>query len=390
MVILPLVYALLAGEPPIATTPADAPETQTRPRWLLAGQPPIATPPADAPETQTQPRRLAVGVDDRAQVSATLVDQALRAHLADLAIAPAVEARPTATLADHLEWAREHLATGADAVVWVEPAAVDGHLLYLLLGAPERLYVRHVDTPDDPLETREILGVIIRGLVASLAASEAPADMEVVAVPVAAPPAPPPAPLEPTAEPPPSPPEPRFRLLLGLGYAGSTYAARLPWASGLSFEIGALGRRGLVLAFGGAGLLHPAFTPTLGQQTRDDARLWLGRVGFTARVGVRIPLGARRRVFVEPALVGRGEVFMWRPRANSRAQSGAGVRAGLAPTLTLGLALGRGVALTLAAGLDLWLRNLDLVARTPVGTTPIVRPPVVGATAGLGVVWVRG
>lgn len=365
MVVLPLVHALLAGEPS------------------------IAPPTADATETRTRPRELVVGVDRSVPVDPALVEQTLRGHLADLAVAPAVAPRPTAALADHLDWARERLAAGADAVVWIEPAAAEGHLLYLLLGAPERLYVRHVDTPDDPLETREILGVIIRGLATSLAASEAPTDMDVVAVPAAEPPAEPPAPPSTPTESPPEP-QPRLRLLLGLGYAGSTYAARLPWASGLRLEIGALGRRGLLLALAGAAMLHPVFTPALGQQIRDDARLWLGRVGVAARVGLRLPLGARRRVFVEPALIGRGEVLIWRPRANSRARSGAGLRAGLAPTLTLGIALGRGFALALDAGLDLWLRNLDLVARTPLGTTPIVRPPLVGATAGLGVVWVRG
>ncbi|PCC73022.1 hypothetical protein SAMN02745121_06516 [Nannocystis exedens] len=358
---------------------------------LIVGEPSPVSPPAEATATATEPRQIVVGVIEGGRLDAVAVVQALRGHLADLDVGPAVEARPAAALAEPLGWARERLAEGAFAVVWVEAAAGQGSAVYLLLGAPERLYTRHLDTPDDPLETREILGVVIRGLVASLAASEAPADMEVIAVPVPEerPPSPAPAPPPAPAAPPKPAPAPRLRLSLGLGYAGSSYAAQLPWGSGLGVELGVLGRRGLVVAVGGAGLLHPPLTPELGQQTRDDARLRLGRVGFTVRVGFRVPLGARRRFFVEPAVVGRGEAIVWRPTAGSQARGGAGLRVALAPTVGLGLQLGRGFALVLAAGLDLWLRNFDLVARTPVGTTPLVRPPTVGATAGLGLSWVR-
>ncbi|WAS95873.1 hypothetical protein [Nannocystis punicea] len=359
---------------------------------LVVGEPSPVSPPAEATAPATEPRRIVVGVIEGGRIDAVGVVQALRGHLADLGVGPAVEVRPAAALAEQLGWARERLAEGAGAVVWVEATAGQGSAVYLLLGAPERLYTRHLDTPDDPLETREILGVVIRGLVASLAASEAPADMEVVAVPVAEPPPPPPppAPAEPRhAIPPNPPPAPRLRLLLGLGYVGSSYAARLPWASGLGLELGFLARNGLVVAVGGAGLLHSVLTPALGQQTFDDARLRLGRAAFTVRLGYRVPLGARRRVFVEPAVVGRGEALVWRPSAGSQARGGAGLRVGVAPTVGLGLELGRGFALVLAAGLDIWLRNFDLVARTPVGTTPLVRAPTVGATAGLGLAWVR-
>jgi hypothetical protein len=352
---------------------------------LLVGGPPPAGDPGEA--TASEPQRVVVGVIEGGRIDAVAVVQALRGHLADLAVGPAVEARPAAARAEQLAWGRERLAGGAGAVVWVE-AAGQGTAVYLLLGAPERLYARHLDTPDDPLETREILGVVIRGLVASLAAREAPADMEVVAVPAPAPP-PPPAPAPTPAPPPSPPPPPRVRLWLGLGYVGSSYAAALPWASGAALELGLLGRRGLVVAVGGAGLLHAVLTPTLGQQPVDDARLRLGRVGFTLRVGFRARLGARRRFFVEPAVVGRGEAVVWRPIEGSQARGGAGVRAGVAPTVHLGLELGRGFALVVAAGLDVWLRNLDLVARTPAGTTTLVRPPTVGATVGLGLVWVR-
>lgn len=358
---------------------------------LVVGEPSPVSPPAEATQTSTEPRRIVVGVIEGGRIDAVAVVQALRGHLADLGVGPAVEVRPAAALAEQLGWARERLAEGVGAIVWVEATAGHGSAVYLLLGAPERLYTRHLDTPDDPLETREILGVVIRGLVASLAASEAPADMEVIAVPVAEAPPPPPAPApQPAAASPPKPaPAPRLRLLLGLGYVGSSYAAQLPWASGLGLEVGFLSRRGLVVAVGGAGLLHPVLTPALGQQTRDDARLRLGRAGFTLRVGFRVPLGARRRVFVEPAVVGRGEAIVWRPTADSQARAGVGLRVGVAPTVGLGLELGRGFALVLAVGLDIWLRNFDLVARTPVGTTPLVRPPTVGATAGLGLAWVR-
>lgn len=356
---------------------------------LVVGAASPVSPPAGATQSSTEPRRIVVGVIEGGRIDAVAVVQVLRGHLADLGVGPAVEARPAASLAEHLGWARERLAAGATAIVWVEAAAGQGSAVYLLLGAPERLYTRHLATPDDPLETREILGVVIRGLVASLEASEAPADMEVVAMPVTAEPSPPaPAPQPATAPPEPAP-TPSLRLLLGFGYAGSSYAAELPWASGLGLEIGFLGRRGLVVAVGGAGLLHPVLTPAIGQQTRDDARLRLGRVDFTLRLGFRVPLGARRRVFVEPAVVGRGEAIVWRPTADSLARAGAGLRVGVAPTLGFGLELGRGFALVLAGGLDLWLRNFDLVARTPVGTTPLVRPSLVGATAGVGLVWVR-
>lgn len=357
---------------------------------LVVGEPAPVSPPGGATEAATSPRRIVVGVIEGGRIDAVAVVQALRGHLADLDVGPAVEARPAAALAEQLEWARERLAEGAQAVVWVEATGGQGSAVYLLLGAPERLYTRHLDTPDEPRETREILGVVIRGLVASLAASEAPADMEVIAVPVPeAEPPPPPPPPQPAPPPPKPPPAPPVRLLLGLGYVGSSYAAQLPWASGFGLEVGFLGRRGLIVAVGGAGLLHPALTPELGQHSFADARLRLGRVGFTLRVGVRVPLGARRRVFVEPALVGRGEAVVWRPTEGSQARGGAGLRVGVAPTVGLGVQLGRGFALVLAAGLDLWLRNFDLVARTPVGTTPLVRPPTVGATAGLGFVWAR-
>jgi len=357
---------------------------------LVVGGPAPASPAAEVTATATEPRRVVVGVIEGGRIDAVAVAQALRGHLADLGVGPAVEVRPAASLAEQLGWARERLAEGVGAIVWIEEAtAGQGSAVYLLLGAPERLYTRHLDTPDDPLETREILGVVIRGLVASLAASEAPADMEVIAVPVVeAPPPPVPAPAPAAAPPKPAPP-PRLRLLLGLGYVGSSYAAQLPWGSGLGLELGFLGPRGLVVAVGGAGLLHPVLTPELGQQTRDDARLRLGRAGFTLRVGFRVPLGARRRVFVEPGVVGRGEAIVWRPTAGSLARGGAGLRVGVAPTVGLGVELGRGFALVLAAGLDIWLRNFDLVARTPVGTTPLVRPPIPGATAGLGLAWVR-
>ncbi|MDC0721065.1 hypothetical protein [Nannocystis bainbridge] len=364
MVAVPLALALVVGEPSPASAPGPAAEV-------------------------TEAPQIAVGVIEAGRIDAVAVAQALRGHLADLGVGPAVEVRPAAALADQLVWARERLAGGAGAVVWVE-AAGQGSAVYLLLGAPERLYTRHLDTPDDPLETREILGVVIRGLVASLATREAPLDMEVLAVPVEAPPpvAPEPAPA-PVAPAPKPAPAPAVRLLLGFGYVGSSYAAQLPWASGLGLELGLLGRRGLVFAVGGAGLLHAALTPELGGQRFDDARLRLGRLGFGVRLGYRIGLGARRRVFVEPALAGRGEALVWRPTAGSQARAGAGLRFGVAPTLGLGFELGRGFALVLAAGLDIWLRNFDLVARTPVGTTPLVRPPTLGATAGLGLTWVR-
>ncbi|MCY1058071.1 hypothetical protein [Nannocystis sp. SCPEA4] len=357
---------------------------------LVVGEPPPVSAPAEVTETVTVPRRIVVGVIEGGRIDAVAVVQALRGHLADLEVGPTVEARPSASLAEQLGWARERLAEGVGAVVWVEATAGQGSAVYLLLGAPERLYTRHLDTPDDPLETREILGVVIRGLVASLATSEAPADMEIIAVPVPEERPPPPAAAPPVAAPAPKPPPaPRRRLLLGLGYVGSSYAAQLPWASGLGLELGFLDRSGMVVAVGGAGLLHPVLTPELGQQARDDARLRVGRVGFSLRVGFRFPLGARRRVFVEPAVVGRGEAIVWRPTAGSQASGGTGLRAGAALTVGLGVELGRGFALALSAGLDVWLRNFDLVARTPVGTTPLVRPPTFGATAGLGLTWVR-
>lgn len=323
-----------------------------------------------------------------AALDAAALAATLRGHLADLAVVPEVVSGPSEGPWEQLVWARERAATGAIAVAWIE-RGTDGCELRLLLSAPERLYARHLATPGDPLETREILGVVLRGLVASLAAHEAPPEM--VALTVPAPPDPPPSP-PPPAAPDPGPsasPRPAARLVLGLAYAGSSYAAALPWASGAALELGALTPRGLVVAFDAAGLAHAAWTPTLGQQRLGDAALRLARVALALRLGVRLHLGARRRFFFEPALALRGELAVWRPAAGSRALSGVGVRAALSPTLGVGVALPRGLALVLRLGLDLWLRNLDLVARTGAGATTLARPPLPGASLAAGLVWTR-
>lgn len=376
----------------LALTPGARIASPTDPTQFTPPAP--AAPPSTAPHgipTAPAPRRLAIAAITATPQDAAALALTLRGHLADLATEPAVEPLPEGAPARNLAWARERLAAGAAAALWIDTRPGAGTTLHLLLPAPERLYARHLDTPDDPLETREILGVVLRGLFSDAGDPAPPPDMEALDVPppaAAAPPRDPPATATPPADAtPPAPPPRTPRLLLGLAYAGSVYAPALPWASGLALALGLRGRRGLVLAVDAAGLLHAPLTPVLGAHSYSDARLRLGRAALALRLGLRRPLGARRRLFLEPALALRGEALIWRPLAGSRAEAGAGLRLALAPTLALGLDLRRGLALTLAAGLDLWLRNLDLVARTPAGTTPIIRASSVGATATAGLNW---
>src|SRR5690606_4249354 len=135
--------------------------------------------------------------------------RALQGHVADLEATVTIEARRAGDdLGARVAWARGQLQAGADAALWVEPAAADGPaILYLLIGAPPRLYVRPLTLGDDPLETEEILGVIVRGTLASLSWTEPPAGMEEVPTPATGETAPPGAPAGPgpagPGEPPP-------------------------------------------------------------------------------------------------------------------------------------------------------------------------------------------
>ena len=332
---------------------------------------------------------LAISADG--ELEAPPLELTLRGHLTDLAITPEVELRgPDDGLRGHLGWARRRIQAGAEAVFWLVRPPSGEATLYLLLDDPERLYMRALPLSAEPIETQEILGVVIRGLFTSLAKSEPPPNMEEVPLPEPAGGAAPPA-IEGASSDPVSYDiqNKRPRLHLGLGYAGSSYASALPWAHGVGLSIGLLGARGLAFTLDASWLLHGVLTPTLGDARYADARLRLGRGGLGLRLGYRAALGARRRAFVEPALSVRGEALVWWPVDSSQALRGVGARISAGPATTAGVYLGRGFGLSLTAGLDLWLRNLDLVAKTPAGTTPVATPSTVGASVQAGLVYVR-
>lgn len=381
--------ALVLAEP--ATPSAPAPSTTVAEEVGAAARDDGAE--APAPRDGAEPRIvLALAADGELEAAST--ELTLRGHLTDLAITPEVELRSAGDgLRGHLGWARGRIEAGAEAVFWLERPPSGEATLYLLLDGPERLYMRALTLSEEPVETQEILGVVIRGLATSLAKSDPPPDMEEVPLPGrraepaadGAQPA-----TEASEEPAPGEVQrKRARLLLGIGYAGSSYASALPWGNGVDLSVGLLGARGLALTLDASWLLHGVLTPTLGDARYDAARLRLGRGGLGLRIGYRAALGAQRRAFVEPALSLRGEALVWWPVESSQALRGAGVRVSAGPATTAGVYLGRGFGLSLTAGLDLWLRNLDLVAKTPAGSAPVAAPSTVGASVQAGLIYVR-
>ncbi|MCB9701123.1 MAG: hypothetical protein H6711_04480 [Myxococcales bacterium] len=369
-----------------------------------AGVEPDAAPsPADADADPAEARGpwIAVALAEGDALAAEPLALTLSGHLADLGVTPTVEARGAdEAIARRIAWARASLREGAEAAFWIAaaPAESPGEArLFLLHGDPARLYARPLALPEDPLERQEILGIVIRGLVDALLGRDAPLDMEEVALPEAEaerPAAAPPADAAAAAvgdegAAPAEPAPPRARLLLGLGYAGSSFAGALPWGHGAALELGAITRPGIVVAGELGWIIHGVLTPTLGGAAYPDARLRLGRAGLGLRVGYAIRFGARRLGLVEPALVARGEAVIWWPQAGSRALRGAGMRVALGPAATLGVELGRGLALALRGELDLWVRNLDLAAHSSVGSVVVVRPPRVGASVLAGLRYAR-
>ena len=383
----PLTLVLVLAEP--ATVSAPSTTTTTTDDDAAEGDAESAPTPGDRAET-----RIVLAISADGELEAAPTELTLRGHLTDLAITPEVELRSAGGgLRGHLGWARGRIEAGAAAVFWLERPPSGEATLYLLLDDPERLYMRALTLSEEPVETQEILGVVIRGLATSLAKSDPPPDMEEVPLPGRR--AEPAADADPAATEAPEEPVPgevqrkRARLLLGLGYAGSSYASALPWGHGVDLSVGLLGARGLALTLGASWLLHGVLTPTLGDARYEAARLRLGRGGLGLRLGYRAALGARRRAFIEPALAVRGEALVWWPVDGSQALRGAGVRVSAGPATTAGVYLGRGFGLSLTAGLDLWLRNLDLVAKTPAGSAPIAAPSTVGASVQAGLIYAR-
>ncbi|MEZ4382611.1 MAG: hypothetical protein R3A79_14835 [Nannocystaceae bacterium] len=392
-----MIDALLLGAALLLDAPvdADAGATLSAPKDAHVDARLDAPTYAQTDPPGASPRRIAVAVDRGDALTSEALAATLRGHLADLEIDAAVVDRAAdEDLGERIAWAREAAQGGAEAVFWVEPAPAQEHatlFLFARAGGGERLYKRRLTLPDEPLERQEILGVVIRGLASGLDAREPPPDMEELAIPAAAPTAAPPAsdrdiPEETGGEA--ATPRPR-RLLLGLGYAGSSFAADLPWAHGVGVDVGLLTRRGLVVAGELTWALHSPLTPTLAGAVYADARLRLSRASLGLRLGYRARFGGR--LFFEPAVVVRGEAAIWWPLPDSRAQRGAGARLAVGPSVTAGVALGRGrnLALIARAGLDLWLRNLDLVATSASGAVTIARPPVAGASVLAGLQYAR-
>ncbi|MEZ4451883.1 MAG: hypothetical protein R3B09_20635 [Nannocystaceae bacterium] len=330
-----------------------------------------------------RPRQVRVAVVDGLGPSADDLERALRGHVTDLDASVGFARRSAGDdLGVMVAWARGEQSRGADAVLWIEPGGEGPAILYLLHGSPARLFLRPVTLGADPLETEEILGVIVRGTLASLQGDEAPPGMQEIEAPpveaaAEAPEEAPPTDAAPGPEPPPS--RPRARGFVGLGYAGSSLSAELPWASGVGLVGGREGARGLLLTASIAWTTHGAFTPHIGA-TELDGAIGLHRLAAELALGVRLRPGPRRRGFVDVVAGVRGEAWIWRPRGGSSAEAGGGGRLSLGPGVGGGLDLGRRVAIAAWARLDAWLLNLDLVARTPAGTTPLVHPPPVGAS----------
>ncbi len=389
---LPLALALAQAASQAAATPSPSPA------GVMEAEGPQR---ADPKDTLASPGERAAGeprvilaIPAGAELRATPLEQTLRGHLSDLAITPEVEPRAADDgMRGHLEWARAGIDSGAEAVFWLEQPPSGAATLYLLLGDPERLYMRALTLSQDPLESQEILGVVIRGLVSSLTKSSPPPDMEEVPLPARATERGPGPEQAPEGAPPgPGPQEPAkdpLRLTLGLGYAGSSYAAALPWGHGIGLSVGFVAARRLALTADLSWALHSPLTPSLGEARYDDARLRLSRGGLALRLGYRVTLGARRRAYVEPALALRGEALLWWPLAGSRASQGVGLRLSAGPAASAGVTLGRGFGLAVTAGLDIWLRNLDLVAKTPAGSAPIAAPSTVGANVLAGLIYAR-
>ncbi|MCA9690408.1 MAG: hypothetical protein KC636_12420, partial [Myxococcales bacterium] len=152
-----------------------------------------AAPPVRAASTGG---RVVLGVALAPELPIQDVDAIITGHLVDTGVdVDAVALAAGQDVVARLAWARGRAGErDVLGVFWVERGEL-GVRLFLLLDAPERVYVRELEEHDDPQVTVETLGVIIRGLSTSLGDPEGPRGMDRVD-------------LEPSVEPAPAPVEP--------------------------------------------------------------------------------------------------------------------------------------------------------------------------------------
>lgn len=277
--------------------------------------------------------------------------------------------------------AQTHDALG---VLWVEER--DGaYLISVVRPEVRAIYSRRVDIePDAPQAALEAVGLVSAASLSALLAGTA-LTMDPTIVPKAPEPEPEPSPdTKPVPESPPDeapPPRERGRLVLGLGYAGTTFVREQPWQSGIT------GEAGWQWPFG----MHVG-------------------AGFTFTQALEAPTGpATLRVQRRPAHLAIGFAYPWRDlwlqadallivdattRTASADAESAGVRTAarrvrtrlaFAPRVRLGIVLGWRVEAFVSAAAEVWPSRVQYAVDVPGDEIVVATPRWVRFTTTAGI-----
>ncbi len=279
---------------------------------------------------------------------------------------PAIEQR----VLSGKELAHEHAALG---VLWLDPRPTDHWFIYAMDAAGERIVVRPLLVRQESMAAAaEAVAMIARGAAEALLHGEPvagePAEIHIVEAPL---PPPPPAPT----------PEPGM-LRLAAGYCGNTFAAKVPWQSGVSVSAGWFASTGPFLIAGYAILAE--------DRVGSDVVLALTRHPITLGGGYRFhfrSLSLDSQLSVTADFLNRRTLTTPTERGIDPARTRAVIA--LSPAIRAELAVTPWLGLFVSLGCDVLLNNFEYVSQATDPAQTVLSPHALRLLTQAGVAILR-